>query len=962
MAAFSAGRIAEDAALSIGEHLDSCHQCRDTLDSFGAVDHLTAILQVPPPHDEYADEPGLQHLETLIQGIGSAGSEQQEADVSQGDEPVVPNELGQYRLLERIGAGGMGAVYRASHRSLGRTVAVKLLPPQRTPDEKSVGRFLREMQAIGKLDHPNIVRATDGGEINGIHYLVMELLDGIDLSALVRSHGPLPVPDACELVRQIAHGLHYAHRKKLIHRDIKPSNIMLSRGEDGRTSVKLLDLGLAFLFDNRLTGSQELTETGQMMGTIDYMAPEQGDDSSSVDERADIYSLGATLYKLLCGNAPFDDERLSSPLKKLRAIATQPAPSLGTRRDDLPPELISVVDQMLARSPSERTANAKVVAEALAPFCRGHNLSKYLALAAGEGGNQIDGPSTVWRDTPPFTETRSNAGASDSTRPTAEINEVPLRGARKAWQFYRSHLHTIAPLTAMLTYIGMTGTGFAALVIAAFSDDSLAQSGASMALPIYIGMTIVLGVISIVAIRGWKIGFILNSCILLAYSTSSVFRLVSETFLFDLRVDEGTAALDRANSIALTIAVSVWCGIVTVIQLHAQFTFPASAGSERRTGGRRKSVVAAVALLAVVAVPASFLLKNQTRTGAVHLHFDQPGLAGAVITIDSQKRATLRSGKGRLKLNVRADGQPHVLRVTKRGFKQLIQDLTVSEGSSQTIDIRLDPILTSATAPSNGKPSHNATETQQPDQRTQPADTDPPKTQVSKAKTIPASSDDSETYRRATTSTSWILARTADGTFSGAGLFVDRNRRLVVTTTSVVRTSTDLLVLFPDWTSGSLPVDRRHYLGNVRELSFRGRLVATDEKQALALIQLDKEPEHALVAEFATEAVSSGAVVLAIGHPPDSESVWLQTTGIVRQALQKQFKTSAGEHDYQAVEVLIPHISGFNGAPVLNSGGAVVGMIQAIPKNANDLAYAISAEEIQRFVLEKSELLDQLSK
>ncbi|MBI2479966.1 MAG: serine/threonine protein kinase [Planctomycetia bacterium] len=217
-----------------------------------------------------------------------------------GDRDGEDQELGalrEYQLLERLGRGGMGTVYKALHTRLKRVVAVKVLPADRLNDPAAVARFQREMEAVGKLDHPNIVRATDAGEVDGIHFLVMEYVLGLDVSDLVRRAGPLPIAEACEIARQAAVGLQNAHEHGLVHRDIKPSNLMLTA--DGQ--IKILDLGLARLHDSQ---QGDLTSASQMMGTIDYMAPEQTSASRDVDIRADIFSLGATLYKLLCGQAP----------------------------------------------------------------------------------------------------------------------------------------------------------------------------------------------------------------------------------------------------------------------------------------------------------------------------------------------------------------------------------------------------------------------------------------------------------------------------------------------------------------------------------------------------------------------------------------------------------------------------------------------------------------------------------
>ena len=193
----------------------------------------------------------------------------------------------------------MGTVYKALHTKLDRAVALKVLARGRVEDGRAIARFEREMKAIGRLDHPQIVRADDAREIDGHPVLIMEYVEGLDLARLVNRVGRLRVAAACELARQAAVGLQYVHEHGLVHRDIKPSNLMLTpRGE-----VKILDLGLARLHRQR-GGSDEMTGTGLTMGTADYMAPEQASDSHSVDIRADIYSLGCTLFKLLSGRRP----------------------------------------------------------------------------------------------------------------------------------------------------------------------------------------------------------------------------------------------------------------------------------------------------------------------------------------------------------------------------------------------------------------------------------------------------------------------------------------------------------------------------------------------------------------------------------------------------------------------------------------------------------------------------------
>jgi hypothetical protein len=269
----------------------------------------------------------------------------------------------------------MGTVYRALHISLKRVVALKVLPPERINDPQLLARFHREMEAVGKLDHPNIVRATDAGEAGGRHFLVMEFIDGPDLSRLVHFCGALPVADACELVRQAALGLQCAHEHGLVHRDVKPSNLLLA--PDGH--VKLLDLGLARLQDE--APGEELTGTGQVIGTADYMAPEQASGGDDVDIRADVYALGCTLYKLLAGQPPFTGPDYSSRYKKLRAHIEADPPPICDLCGEVPEGLVAVLDRLLAKERADRYPTPAEVAAALEPFAAGSNLPVLLEIA-----------------------------------------------------------------------------------------------------------------------------------------------------------------------------------------------------------------------------------------------------------------------------------------------------------------------------------------------------------------------------------------------------------------------------------------------------------------------------------------------------------------------------------------------------------------------------------------------------
>jgi len=278
-----------------------------------------------------------------------------------------------------ISRGGFGTVYRAEHRQMKRRVALKILSSALTRNVSAVARFEREIAAIGTLDHPGIVRAFDAGQRGGVWFLAMELVEGADFSTLSRTLGPLPPADACELIRQAALAIQHAHERDLIHRDIKPSNLMLTTVPDGSPLVKVLDFGLAQLAHNENTGG-ELTLSGELLGTVDYIAPEQIENASAVNARADVYGLGATLYRLLAGQAPHQaTDATSSLYAKLHRITHEACPSIAVRCPELAPALVAVVDRMVARDPAQRFATAREVADALAPFAEASQLPALLA-------------------------------------------------------------------------------------------------------------------------------------------------------------------------------------------------------------------------------------------------------------------------------------------------------------------------------------------------------------------------------------------------------------------------------------------------------------------------------------------------------------------------------------------------------------------------------------------------------
>ncbi|HZZ80427.1 MAG TPA: HD domain-containing phosphohydrolase [Gemmataceae bacterium] len=294
--------------------------------------------------------------------------------------------LGNYRVLDRLGAGGMGVVFLAEHHFLRRRVAIKAMPMYRDDNSRQtlLRRFLNEIRLIAQLQHPNIIWAIDTGELRGtdpndpnLHYLVMEYVPGKDLEDLVKSEGPMPYERACDVVYQIASALVETDKHQLVHRDIKPSNVLLT--PEGQ--AKLLDFGLA-----RRPASRS-TQPGIVLGTVDYVAPEQVADATNVDIRADIYGLGGTLYWCLTGKPPFANNGSLHTL--LTARLTQPPPSARSVQPAIPPALDEVVRRMMATDREDRYANPTAVMRCLLPFLRKEGHTPYLEDPSFDPSPQI---------------------------------------------------------------------------------------------------------------------------------------------------------------------------------------------------------------------------------------------------------------------------------------------------------------------------------------------------------------------------------------------------------------------------------------------------------------------------------------------------------------------------------------------------------------------------------------------
>jgi serine/threonine protein kinase len=268
--------------------------------------------------------------------------------------------IGKYKVMEKLGSGGMGNVYLCEHKFMRRRAAVKVLPAAKAEDPSSLERFYREARAVAALDHPNIVRAYDIDQDDKLHFLVMEYVDGASFQEIIKKFGPMDITRAAHYIRQAAIGLHHAHVAGLVHRDIKPGNVLVDR----TGIVKVLDMGLArFFHDEEDVLTKKYDES--VLGTADYLAPEQALDSHGVDIRADIYSLGATFYFILTGSTPFSEGTVA---QKLIWHQTRQPKSLVLLRPEVPAELAAVVEKMMAKEPTQRYQTPSEVVEALAPW------------------------------------------------------------------------------------------------------------------------------------------------------------------------------------------------------------------------------------------------------------------------------------------------------------------------------------------------------------------------------------------------------------------------------------------------------------------------------------------------------------------------------------------------------------------------------------------------------------------
>ncbi len=389
LAAFGLGKLTPDGQKRMQEHLASCERCaaftagtpHDTLvnllrqaaSNVSSSDQSTPAVRDSSTLSSIAAEKLAERLPspaasssapqaapTPHASSGEAGSVRQPADESI---PLPLREQTKYRIGRLLGRGGMGAVYEAYHERMARKVALKIIAAPLLAHPDALKRFEQEVRAAANLDHPNLARAYDADVFGDLHVLVMEYVTGRSLDKMLADAGPMSVQQACQCAFQTAQGLQHAHQRGMVHRDLKPANLMLTA--EGR--IKILDFGLAKLNQEQSAGSG-LTRDHALMGTPAYLAPEQALDAAKADIRADIYSLGCTLYALVTGAAPFVGD---TEMKILLAHQNERHRPLVEVRPDVPRELSDFVDRMLAKNPADRPQTPADVAQALLPFARG---------------------------------------------------------------------------------------------------------------------------------------------------------------------------------------------------------------------------------------------------------------------------------------------------------------------------------------------------------------------------------------------------------------------------------------------------------------------------------------------------------------------------------------------------------------------------------------------------------------
>ncbi|MCE9530511.1 MAG: serine/threonine protein kinase, partial [Planctomycetes bacterium] len=379
--------------------------------------------------------------------------------------------MGQYRILDELGRGGMGRVFKAEHMTMGRVVALKILSSHLLKTERARQLFHREVKAAARLSHPNIVTAFDANQVGERCFLVMEFVDGPNLQDLVKEHGPLPVTQACDYIRQAAIGLQCAHDIGMVHRDIKPANLLVQNNPSkvipSASIVKILDFGLARVTTNEdgTPGDDSIADNkNTVMGTPDYLSPEQARSLHSVDGRSDIYSLGCTFFYLLTGQVPFTG---GTTMEKLIRHGTEEPRLVSSVRPDVPPAVVAIVSKMLAKKQEDRFQSSAELAAVLMPYT-GQETGNWVAVEPLPAENlqpisskslpRIPG-SRAGSD--PWTNLDEEESMAGTLPGEFEATKVSYRSSKKGRRRNKSGAGLLWSFLALLLILGVLGGSIA---------------------------------------------------------------------------------------------------------------------------------------------------------------------------------------------------------------------------------------------------------------------------------------------------------------------------------------------------------------------------------------------------------------------------------------------------------------------------------------------------------------------
>ncbi|MBA4190867.1 MAG: hypothetical protein C0467_23005 [Planctomycetaceae bacterium] len=488
LAAFARGDLPAAELAAVAEHIGACAACCAIL-SRVPDDTLAGLAREAgggTDKSPAAEIPRAGAAPTVGSDGGNAPEPAPEVD---DGIPAPLADHPRYKVLRELGAGGMGVVYKAEHRIMGRLVALKVMAPHLTAKPGAVERFRKEVRAAAQLGHPNIVTAHDADEAGGLHFLVMEYVEGTSLDRLVARKGPVTVQLACSFIRQAALGLQNAHEKGMVHRDIKPQNMMVTR----KAQVKVMDFGLARFvhtddeeeaaaatrpggrlpFGAGRPVADPLTNPNLLMGTPDYLSPEQAKNSHNVDSRSDLYSLGCTLFFLLTGKPPFS--HASSLIDKLLAHTEEAPPSIRDLRADVPEGLAAVLDKLLAKKPDDRFDTAAEVAIAVQPFLRNNADTEAKTFEVVEGTTAPASGVGIQSAVPGLTPAQFDVADTEPTARERTVleNDRPRKKKKKSNKAQPWYSHPAAKIGAVASVLMVV-----ALVIAASGNGKKKETPA----------------------------------------------------------------------------------------------------------------------------------------------------------------------------------------------------------------------------------------------------------------------------------------------------------------------------------------------------------------------------------------------------------------------------------------------------------------------------------------------------